>query len=55
MPALASYLARWRERIGVPYQVLTIAEWVAAGCGYRGPHLGAAGYERGDAWEPDSG
>ena len=51
----AAYLEPWRERLSVPYRVLTRAEWVASGCGYRGPHPGAAGYERGDAWEPDSG
>ena len=47
----AEHLEHWRERIRVPYRVLTTSEWVAAGCGHRGPHLGAAGYERGDAWE----
>ena len=28
-------------QVRVPYRVLTTAEWVAAGCGYRGPHLGS--------------
>ncbi len=50
----AAHLERCPEQISVPYRVLTTAEWVASGCGYRGPHLGAAGYERGDAWERDS-